>query len=127
MQANKRIKATRNKLLKLVTILLFYFIFFSDFALLFYSVFKKNNAIGFDDFLLVFLVFFLFSLYLLFINISKTLREKVFRVSSILVTNKEGMFNNFNLTVKIVTVIFVIVFVSFFIFSVLPTIFYNYL
>jgi hypothetical protein len=108
---------------KIILFTLFYFIFFVDFAALFLSISDKEESISLNDFLIIFSTFLLVSIYLSAVNLSKKFREKVFKLSSTFIKDKKSMSKTYNCSLVVGTVIYIMIFVAFFVFSVLPAIY----
>ena len=101
-------------------------IFFIDFIFFFISVLAdqkqsiEDKGINIGDFLIIFGFFFLGWIYLLMLNLSETFQNKIFKIASILIKDKERMHKNLNWSLMIGTVIFALIFMLLFCFSVLP-------
>jgi hypothetical protein len=107
-------------------------IFFIDFIFFFISALAdqkqsiEDKGIIIGDFLIIFGFFFLGWIYLLMLNLSETFQNKIFKIASILIKDKERMHKNLDWSLMIGTVIFGLIIISLFYLSVLPGI-YNFL
>jgi hypothetical protein len=107
-------------------------IFFIDFIFFFISALAdqkqsiEDKGIIIGDFLIIFGFFFLGWIYLLMLNLSETFQNKIFKIASILIKDKERMHKNLDWSLMIGTVIFGLIIISIFYLSVLPEI-YNFL
>jgi len=108
---------------KIILLIIFYFIFFVDFAALFFSISDSEDSISINDFLIIFITFLLVSIYLSVVNLSRKFREKIFKLSSTFIKDKKSMSKAYGSSLIIGTVIYIMIFVLFFILSVLPAIY----
>ncbi len=117
---------------KKIIFLIVSIIFFIDFAFFLISVLLdqkqsiEDKGISISDFLIIFGFFSLAWIYLLMLNLSERFRNKIFKIASILIKDKEKMYRNLNWSLMIGTVIFVSIIMLLFCLSVLPGI-YNFL
>ena len=114
---------------KKIILLALSIIFFIDFIFLFSSVLAdqkqsiEDKGINIGDFLIIFGFFFLGWIYLLILNLSERFRNKIFKIASILIKDKERIYKNLNLSLIIGTIIFALILMLLFCFSVLPVIY----
>ena len=114
---------------KKIILLALSIIFFIDFIFFFISVLAdqkqsiEDKGINIGDFLIIFGFFFLGWIYLLILNLSERFRNKIFKIASILIKDKERIYKNLNWSLIIGTIIFAIILMLLFCFSVLPGIY----
>lgn len=114
---------------KKIILLALSIIFFIDFIFFFSSVLVdqkqsiEDKGINIGDFLIIFGFFFLGWIYLLTLNLSERFRNKIFKIASILIKDKERIYKNLNLSLIIGTIIFALILMLLFCFSVLPVIY----
>lgn len=114
---------------KKIILLALSIIFFIDFIFFFSSVLAdqkqsiEDKGINIGDFLIIFGFFFLGWIYLLILNLSERFRNKIFKIASILIKDKERIYKNLNLSLIIGTIIFSLILMLLFCFSVLPGIY----
>lgn len=103
-------------------------IFLIDFFALFISVVNNQNQnsqdfINMNDFLIIFGMSSLMWIYMLALNLSEKFRIKLFKIASTFIEDKDRMYKNCNLSLLIWTIVYIFIFLAFFCFSVLPSIY----